>query len=264
MPKAERATRRGLTREVIVARALELGNAEGLEAVSLRRLATEFGVTPMALYRHVRDKQDLVNAMTEVVMEDFDLKAGFRPSMTWTDRVRRAMTNFKGQMDARPLALSLSIAYSGDGPRGFWRMSEDLLEILLEAGFGRREAIVLIRVVLNLLSGYLLLLRQDDRAAAHGMGSRELELLRRRVELVQMSLPPDEYPHIVRSARDMADIWLRNPDHWWRDTVDLIVFGLETMLARRRKPSRSSTGAISKALRNRNPRGRLQAPATIR
>src|SRR5437660_7745416 len=107
MDGSDRPKRRGLTREAIVARALEVGNAEGLEAVSLRRLALDFGVTPMALYRHVRDKQDLINAMTEVVMEGFDLEVGFRPSMRWTDRARRAMTNFKEQMDARPLALPL-------------------------------------------------------------------------------------------------------------------------------------------------------------
>jgi AcrR family transcriptional regulator len=236
--KADRATRRGLAREAIVARALELGDKEGLEAVSLRRLAAEFGVTPMALYRHVHDKQDLVNAMTEVVMEDFDLKAGLRPSMSWTDRLRRAMTNFKEQMDARPLALSLSIAYSGEGPLGFWRMLEDLLEILLDAGFGRRQAIVLIRVVSNLLSGYLLLQRQDDPAARGEMGPRELELLRRRVELVQMSLPPEEFPNIVSSARDMAHVWLSNPDRWWRETADLIVFGLERLLERSRTKPR--------------------------
>ena len=240
MPKKSRGKRRGLNRELVVARALELGTNEGLDAVSLRRLALEFGVTPMALYRHVRDKQDLVNAMTEVVMEQFDVKAGVRPSMTWSERIRRAMTNFKEQMDAQPLALPLSIAYSGEGPPGFWRMSEDLLGILLDAGFSRRQAIVLIRVISNLLSGYLLLLRQDDPGRTEEMGSRELELLRRRVELVQLSLPPDRFPNIVSSAHDMADIWLRNPDHWWRDTVDLIMFGLERMLEKSRKSRRSA------------------------
>jgi AcrR family transcriptional regulator len=223
-----------------VARALEVGDKEGLEAVSLRRLAADFKVTPMALYRHVRDKQDLVNAMTEVVMEDFDLEAGIRPSMTWTDRLRRAMANFKEQMDARPLTLSLSIAYSGDGPPAFWRMTEVLLGILTEAGFSRRQAIVLIRVVSNLLSGYLLLLHQDQSASAEGMTPREMELLRRRVELVQLSLPPDEFPHIVKSAHEMSEIWLSNPDRWWRDTEDLIVFGLERILEKSRARSRGS------------------------
>ena len=223
--------RRGLSREALVARALEVGNAEGLEAVSLRRLAADFGVTPMALYRHVRDKQDLVNAMTEKVLEGFDLKAGLRPSMSWTDRVRKAMDNFKTEMDARPLALQLSIAYAGEGPAEFWRMIEDLLEILLVAGFKRRQAMALIRLLSNLLSGYLLLLRQGDPTGARDLSPREAELLRRQFELVPLALPAEEYPNLVAGARDLADVWLRAPDRWWKDTVDLIVFGLEAMLA---------------------------------
>src|SRR5207253_1974177 len=111
--------RRRLTREAVVARALELGNAEGLDAVSLRRLATELRVTPMALYRHVGDKQDLINAMTEAVLEDIDLSRGFSPGMAWTDRIRLAMENYKEFLDARPLALPLSIRYAGDGPDSF-------------------------------------------------------------------------------------------------------------------------------------------------
>jgi TetR/AcrR family transcriptional regulator, tetracycline repressor protein len=236
MPQSVRKKRPGLTREAIVDRALEIGNAEGLDAVSLRRLALDFGVTSMALYRHVEDKQDLVNAMTEAVMEGMDLKVGFKPSMNWTERLRRAIANFKEQMDARPLALPLSIAYSGENPTGFWRMSEDLLSILLEAGFRRRDAIVLIRVVSNLISGFLLLLRQDDPTAGKRLGPREMELMRRRIELVQLSLPQEQFPNLVASARDMADVWLTSPERWWRDTVDLIIFGLEAMLPRRRQP----------------------------
>src|SRR5579862_6679002 len=114
MPPGEQGKHRGLTRAAIVKRALDIGGREGLDAVSLRRLASEFGVTPMALYRHVRDKQDLVNAMAEAVMEGLDLTVGFRPSMGWTDRVRRALLNFRDQMDERPLALQLQIAYGGD------------------------------------------------------------------------------------------------------------------------------------------------------
>jgi len=238
MPKPAATKRRGLSRQAIVQRAIGIGNAEGLDAVSLRRLAADFGVTPMALYRHVKDKQDLVNAMTEVVLDGMDLKAGFRPSMSWSDRARRAMTNFKEQMDARPLALPLAIAYTGDGFPGFWRMTEDLLGILLEAGFARREATILIRVLSNLLSGYLLLLRQDDPAMMDKLNPRERDLLVRRFELSLMSLPRDDFPEMVGGAHDMADVWLSNPDRWWRDTTDLVVFGLETMLERRRGRTR--------------------------
>ena len=236
--KVQQARERpGLTREAVVARALEIGNAEGLDAVSLRRLAQELGVTPMALYRHVRDKQDLINAMTEVVLDGIDTTAGLRPEMTWTERLRLAIDNYKEQIDARPLALPLSIAYTGDGsagPRGFWKMLEDLLAILLDAGFGRREAIVQIRMISNLLAGYLLLLQQGVPSDGQPLDAHQMDLLKRRLVLAQLSLPRDEFPNLVESAEDTAEIWLSDPHQWWHNTVDLIIFGLERMLERDR------------------------------
>src|SRR6202048_2788539 len=110
MPHVDRAKHQGLTRAAIVRRALKMGETEGLDAVSLRRLASEFGVPPMALYRHVRDKQDLINAMAELVMEGLDLTVGFRASMSWTDQVGRAMLNFRDQIDEGPVALQLHVA----------------------------------------------------------------------------------------------------------------------------------------------------------
>ncbi len=229
--------RPGLTREAVVARALEIGNAEGLEAVSLRRLAQELGVTPMALYRHVRDKQDLINAMTEVVLDGIDTTTGLRPEMTWTERMRLAIDNYKEQIEARPLALPLSIAYNGDGsagPLGFWRQLEDLLAILLDAGFGRREAIVQIRMISTLLAGYMLLLQQGSTWDAAPPDAHQIDLLRRRFVLAQLSLPPDKFPNLVESAEDTAEVWLSDPHRWWQNTVDLIMFGLERMLERDR------------------------------
>lgn len=235
--------RRALTRDAVVARALEIGTAEGLEAVTLRRLALELGVTPMALYRHVRDKQDLINAMTEVVLEGMDVTAGVRPDMTWTERLRLEIENYKAQIDARPLALPLSIAYNAEGPPSFWRVLERLLAILLEAGFARREAIVLIRMISNLLAGYLLLLQQGMPADAMPPDTHQLDLLRRRFALAQLSLPRDEFPNLVESAEDTAEVWLTDPNDWWGYTVDLITFGLERMLERSRAGSRPEGSA---------------------
>ncbi len=230
--------RLALTREAVVARALEIGTAEGLEAVSLRRLAQELGVTPMALYRHVRDKQDLINAMTEVVLEEIDPTVGIGPDLPWTEGLRLVIDKYKEQLDARPLALPLSIAYSGDGPPSFWRVLEQLLAILLDAGFARREAIVLIRMVSNLLAGYLLLLQQGTPSDAILLDAHQMDLLRRRFVLNQLSLPRDEFPNLVESADDTAEVWLTDPNHWWRNTVDLITFGLERMLERSLEGSR--------------------------
>jgi AcrR family transcriptional regulator len=237
MPPVHRAKHRGLTRAAIVRRALRIGKAEGLDAVSLRGLASEFGVTPMALYRHVRDKQDLINAMAEQVMEGLDLTVGFRASMSWTDRVRRAMLNFRDQMDERPLAIQLQIAYSGDNISAFWKPIEDVLGILLSAGFKLRESATLIRIVSNLLTGYLLLVGPAG-PNANQQGNIDRELLCKRFELGLLSLPRDQFPNSVATAPELAEVWAGDPDRWWPDTVDLLVFGLEAMLREGRKRGR--------------------------
>ena len=238
MRQVDRAKHRGLTQGAIVRRALKIGEAEGLEAVSLRRLASEFRVTPMALYRHVQDKQDLINAMAELVMEGLDLTVGFRATMSWTDRVRRALLNFKDQMDERPLALQLQIAYSGDNLSAFWRPIEDVLGILLSAGFKRRESATLIRIVSNLLAGYLLLVRPAGPNSNQQVDIPDRALLRKRFELGLLSLQRDQFPNTVATARELADVWASDPDRSWPDTVDLLVYGLEAILRKGRKGRR--------------------------
>ena len=129
----------------------------------------------MALYRHVRDKQDLVNAMTEAVLEGIDATVGFRPGMTWTERLRLGIENYKEQLDARPLALPLSIAYSGEGTPAIWKVLEDFLAILLDAGFERREAIVQIRM----LSGLLAVPAAPPAGRALPLDAHQIDLMRR-------------------------------------------------------------------------------------
>src|SRR3978361_2253941 len=63
------ATRPSLTREGVADRALALADADGLEAVTIRRLATELGVTPMALYWHFRTKEDLLEGLGDRVLD---------------------------------------------------------------------------------------------------------------------------------------------------------------------------------------------------
>ena len=238
MPHVDHGKHRALTRAAIVRRAQKIGETEGLDGVSLRRLASEFRVTPMALYRHVRDKQDLINAMAESVMEGLDLTVGFRASMSWTDRVRRAMLNFRDQIDQRPLALQLQLAYSGDNLSAFWRPIEDVLGILLSAGFKRRESATLIRIVSNLLAGYLLLVRPAGPNVSQQGNVTDRELLRKRFELGLLSLQRDQFPNTAATSRELADVWASDPDRWWPDTVDLLVFGLEAMLQKGRKGRR--------------------------
>jgi AcrR family transcriptional regulator len=232
MERADRPRQPGLTRRAIVARALELGDAAGLEAVSLRRLATELGVTPMALYRHVKDKQDLINAMYEAIVEDFDLKAGLRPGMQWTTQLRRSLLNVIALHD-RPVAVPLAIAYSGGGSPAIWRMYEGGLEILLRAGFTRREAVEVNRMLSTLVAGYLLVYRQAPMPEPDA-----LLLARKRFELDLLSLPRADYPNVVASARELVDVQFSNPHLLLQGIVDFMVGGVESLLEQRKKRRR--------------------------
>jgi TetR/AcrR family transcriptional regulator, tetracycline repressor protein len=241
MQHADRATHRGLSRRAIVDRALELGDSEGLDAVSLRRLASELGVTPMALYRHVKDKQDLVNAMYEAIVEDFDLKPDLRKGMKWTTQLRRSL--MKGiALHDRPIALPLAIAYSGSGSPAIWRLYEDSLGILLRAGFTRREAVALNRMLSTLVAGYLLLFRQAPMPEAD-----ELLLARKRFELEMLSLPRAEYPNMLASAHELVDAQFSDPQQLVRGIVDFMVDGVAAMLGKRTGglPARHTRGSIS-------------------
>jgi len=92
-----KAARVPLTRERITDAALRLMDAEGLDAVSMRRIAREVGVEAMSLYNHVRDKDDLLNAVIERVMQEFPfpdavdddpIAYGRRLAHCWRDLLR--------------------------------------------------------------------------------------------------------------------------------------------------------------------------------
>jgi hypothetical protein len=113
-----------------------------------------------------------------------------------------------------------------------------VLGVLLSAGFEPREAAKLIRIVSNLLAGYLLLVRPAGPNAHQQGNIRDRELLRKRFELGLLSLHGDQFPNSVATARELADVWANDPDRWWPDTVDLLVFGLEAMLQKGRQGRR--------------------------
>src|SRR5687768_3702762 len=68
--------RRRLSRERVLHAAIAHADAGGLEALSMRQLAEMLEVAPMALYRHVANKDDLIDAMVDVVFGEIGLPAG--------------------------------------------------------------------------------------------------------------------------------------------------------------------------------------------
>jgi TetR/AcrR family transcriptional regulator, tetracycline repressor protein len=75
----------GLTRDRVLAEALALIDRDGLEALTMRRLAGHLGVTPMALYNHVRDKQDLLQGVASVILTQVSFTSD---NPDWRERIR--------------------------------------------------------------------------------------------------------------------------------------------------------------------------------
>lgn len=88
--------RQRLSREHIVQFAVDYTDRNGLDAVSMRRLAAELGVVPMALYKHVADKDELLGAMVDLALAEL---GPIRPGADWRATVRGRV------LDARALLL---------------------------------------------------------------------------------------------------------------------------------------------------------------
>ena len=88
-----------LSRPLIVSTALELVDRHGVEALTMRALARELGADPMAVYRHVRDKEALLGALCDAVLADL---APFEPDRPWRPQVERFAWELRDALAARP------------------------------------------------------------------------------------------------------------------------------------------------------------------
>ncbi|GIF25638.1 AcrR family transcriptional regulator [Actinoplanes tereljensis] len=93
-----------LSREGIVAAAIDLADRDGLAGFSMRRLAQHLGVDAMSIYYHVRDKDTLLAAMTDAVATE--IAAGDQPAAAgpWTEQLRALIMRARGTMLRHPWA----------------------------------------------------------------------------------------------------------------------------------------------------------------
>src|SRR4051812_48793015 len=119
-----------LDRDTVLRAALELVDAEGVESLSMRRLAGVFGVTPMAVYNHVRDRADLLDGVADLVAREIA-----RPSSRWgwRRRLRAVLHGTRAACLAHPHAISLLQAARSLTP-ALLQPAESALEALEDAG----------------------------------------------------------------------------------------------------------------------------------
>jgi AcrR family transcriptional regulator len=124
-----------LDRQTIVDAALELADDVGLEAVSLRNIAELLRVTPMALYRHVENKDALLDAMADELYAELDPKAS---TGDWWAGLAGIARKTRALLLAHPWAVPL-FSRPLAGPHGR-TLAQALESNLRDAGFSKADA----------------------------------------------------------------------------------------------------------------------------
>jgi AcrR family transcriptional regulator len=181
-----------ITREVVLAAALEIIDADGAEALSMRRLARALGRDPMILYRHAPNKAALLDGVAETVLAQLTVDPA---DPDWAAQLRAVARGYRALALAhphvvpllvtRPLATPLALR-----PRGTLRPLEDVLALLIAAGFSGSDALHIYRALFGFLHGHVL----NELQEIVDNPDETDDLLR----LGLYRLPPGEFP-LLRS-----------------------------------------------------------------
>jgi AcrR family transcriptional regulator len=130
-PPARTRPRIPLSRERILRAAVDLADARGLEALTMRELGESLGVQAMSLYRHVADKEDLLDAMVDLVVAEIEVPSQADP---WKVAMRRRAISAHDALLRHPWACALLMSRAAVGPAKL-RYVDATLGSLHGAGF---------------------------------------------------------------------------------------------------------------------------------
>ena len=136
MPKQPNTRRKPLSRARVLQAAVALADEAGLEAFSMRGLAQELGVVPMALYKHVTNRDALLDDMVDIVFSEIELPSG---DLDWRSAMRRRAISTRAALKRHPWAIG-TMESRHPGPANL-RNHNAVMGCLREAGFSFELAI---------------------------------------------------------------------------------------------------------------------------
>jgi TetR/AcrR family tetracycline transcriptional repressor len=213
-----------LTRDAVVDRALALADKSGLDALTIRKLATELGVTPMALYWHFRGKDELLEGLADRVWSEMDLTVD--RSAPWTEQVRGLLESLVRVLRSHSAAPQLVLQSEKLNSKAKFDATELTLDILLAAGFSPQDASSAARAAL--WTGIMLVMSEPG---IESLDDPEREELQRKKQVILATQSPAKYPRLVECAIPMTAC--DDPDEHYRFGVELFIGGLTAIAADR-------------------------------
>lgn len=212
-----------LSRDIVLAKALELVDAEGLEALTMRRLGQELGRDPMSLYRYAESRAALLDGVAELVLdqlsieaEDPDWKGQLRILAHDLRRLALQHPNVVPLLVTRPLSTPLGLR-----PLGTLRPLEQILSLLVAAGFEPADSLHVYRAYYGFLYGHIL-----NELQEFVVDPEENEVLLR---LGLHRLPAKEFPRLRALAPALAEY---DGAGELDQGLAILLSGLETQLTR--------------------------------
>jgi AcrR family transcriptional regulator len=218
---AARTTHRGpLSRNEIIMAAIDLAESEGLEKLSLHKIAAAVGVKTMSLYHHISDKADVLDAMADhilgsVVLPDVD-------TMDWPDAVRATSYAVRAAAVQHPHCAPLVLVRRLKTP-ALLPIIDVTLRTLRQAGLDPASAVHVMRVHIAFLVGSLL---RETSTVAHGSAATI-------VADPQPHLLPAVLPSVAESAAELASC---DHDAEFEFGLDLLVSSVRQRLNARTDP----------------------------
>ncbi|GAA3611985.1 hypothetical protein GCM10022223_30120 [Kineosporia mesophila] len=224
---AKRSVKERLSREVIVSSALALADSEGLDAVTIRRLATDHGVTPMALYWHFKDKELLLDGLAERVLDEVEIPvypAGGLPE--WHVRIRDVCLAILRSLQQHPEVADL-VHRRFMGCVGGLDLAEMFFAALHEAGFDQQR---MGEIGIQALHNMVVLVTMEPGERAFRASEEEVRRRTREKRIALESLAPERYPNIVACAPILVSKPME--DHYLNLGVELMVEGIRAVQAK--------------------------------
>jgi TetR/AcrR family tetracycline transcriptional repressor len=216
--------RRTLTRDRVVAEALSVIAADGVGALSMRALATRLGVVPAALYRHVRNKEQLYDLVLDGVLAEVDCRLDH--ALGWTEQVNTLAQRLRTVLENHPGIAGLLKTRDPLGPHSL-ALAEAFLAPLHAAGLPAPEA----GLAFSLLYDYTLGFALSSPTSVNEERVRDAAT-RTRLHAFLRSLPADRFPTLVVLGEH---VWVDNRDERFTAGLGTLLDGLETAHRRRRR-----------------------------
>ena len=218
--RSSRKRREPISREAIVAAAIQLLDREGLTALSMRRLGEQLGAGAASLYWHVGSKDGLLDLVLDELIGEVEIPDA-EPAR-WQEQLKETAKSQRRVSLRHPYLVRVSIGRIPMGPNAL-RCSERTLAILRAGGLPPRLAVQGYLLLIDTVNGFTM-----DETGIEDAGTPQLppDELQKAADMTRdyiASLPADQFPNMTDLAGEFA---FSDPDERFEMLIDIFVEGL--------------------------------------